>query len=284
MKLHSPKDMGQMSGVCCRQSPLRGAVGGLVLGAAFIGVAGLCKYSGFPWPVWGGCAVVAALVVPFILLDVLAKFRASNWLVWVRPDGLWINLRSYQNHHLPEAATVLHLSYGEVARAHRHTETWTTPSEPNSLASTHWRQESLDLHLASGDAGPVVEALIEERNRAAPQRVLPGGVRVSSKGPQQSVTVPEEGVVRLAWRGAGHGVVPSLARVLDELSHHVEVAEPTRLDRPDWNKLSDAELDELVARLVRSGETLDASQLLMRRRGYSATEAHKFLEELGTRI
>ena len=45
-----------------------------------------------------------------------------------------------------------------------------------------------------------------------------------------------------------------------------------------------AELDELVAQLVRSGDDLAAGQLLMRRRGCSSTEAHKFLEEQASRI
>jgi hypothetical protein len=72
--------------------------------------------------------------------------------------------------------------------------------------------------------------------------------------------------------------------VLDELSLHVKVEEPTHTDRPHWLKLSEAELDELVAQLVRSGDDLAASQLLMRRRGCSATEAHKLVEEQARRI
>jgi AmiR/NasT family two-component response regulator len=40
----------------------------------------------------------------------------------------------------------------------------------------------------------------------------------------------------------------------------------------------------LVAQLVRSGENLEAGQLLIRRRGCSSTEAHKLVEEQANRI
>src|SRR5205807_1655200 len=129
MKLDSPKNMGQVAGVCCRQAPLRGLICALILCACFFGGAVLVWQQGFPWFVWGWCAAWAALIAPLIIADALAKFRATNWLVWLSPDGLWVNLRSYQNHRLPEAATVLHLPYEEIGRAHRHLETWSTPSD-----------------------------------------------------------------------------------------------------------------------------------------------------------
>ena len=96
--------------------------------------------------------------------------------------------------------------------------------------------------------------------------------------------MPIPGVVRIAWRGHGYDVVPPLDRVLDELSQRIEVAEPTRTDRADCYQLSEAELDELIAQLVRSGDSMEAVELLVRRRGYSTTEAHKLVEEQATRI
>src|SRR5947208_2989285 len=124
MKVDSPKNMDQVAGMCCRQAPLRGLIGALILCACFIGAAILLWQQEFPWIVWGWCAVWAALLVPWILADALAKFRSTNWLLRLGHDGLWINLRSYQNYHLPEAATILHLPFEEIASAHRHLETW----------------------------------------------------------------------------------------------------------------------------------------------------------------
>jgi hypothetical protein len=216
--------MGQVAGVCCRQAPLRGLVGSLVGCAVLIGTVFLLRHLGAPWFLWGGLAVLVALLVPLFLANALAKFRPTNWLMWISPDGLWINLRSYQNHRLPEAVTVLHLPYGEIACARRHLETWSTPAEPSSLAGAHWKQESLELSLVSGDTAEIAKALAEERGRRA------GGIRWM----HQSVTVPSPGVVRIAWRGHGlnHDVVPGLGRVLDELRPYVKLADPTRTDRP----------------------------------------------------
>jgi hypothetical protein len=273
MKVDSPKNMDQVAGLCCRQAPLRGLVGGLIFCAILIGVVFLALYGGFPWFVWGGCAVVAALFVPWILAVALAKFRSTNWLLRLGPDGLWINLRCWQNHHLPEAATVLHLRYEEIASAHRHVETWSTPSEPSSDTGTYWNQESLELSLVSGETREIARALADERGR-----------RAGIKGPHQAVTVPAAGVVRLGWRGVGNDVVPPLTRVLDELSRRVKVDAPTRKNHAFWRQLSEAELDELVAQLVRSGDDIEASRLLIRRRGCSATEAHQLVEEQAGRI
>jgi len=178
--------------------------------------------------------------------------------------------------HLPEAATVLHLPYQEIASARRHIDTWITISEPASDAGTHWKLESLEVSLASGDTGEIAKALVDERGRR-------GGL-AGIKGTHQAVTVPAAGVVRIGWRGHGNDVVPTLTRVLDELSRHVKVDEPTRTDRAHWLKLSETELDELVTQLVRSGDDIEASKLLMRRRGCSATEAHKLVEEEASRI
>lgn len=278
MKFHLPTNMGEPAGVCCRQSPLVGAVGGLVVAAAFVGAAVLCQQSGFHWLVWGGCAALAAVIVPLLAWDVVAKFRAGNWLVRIAPDGLWINLRSYLNVHLPEAATVVHLPNEEIVRAQRHTQTWSTPGARGGTGATLWWRESLELQLAPGDAEAIRRALAEERGRKS------GTAGFTIKGRQQSVTVPREGVVRIAWRGHGHHVTPGLARALEELGRHVEVAEPTRADRPDWRQLSDAELDELVAQLVGDGDTLEATELLVRRRGISTTEAQQTVDELERRI
>src|SRR5262249_48196914 len=139
--------------------------------------------------------------------------------------------------------------------------------------STQWKEESLELHLASGDTREITQALANERG-------LPAGL----KSTKQSVTVPSPGVVRIAWRGNGNDVVPGLGRVLDELSPHLKLADPTGTDRPHWYRLSEAELDELLAQLVRSGDRLAASDLLIRRRGCSVTEAHKLVEELDARV
>src|SRR5262249_37937381 len=84
MQLDSPKNRGQVAGVRCRQSPLRGLVGALVVCAFLIGLVLLLRHRGVPWFAWGGCAVLAALLVPLMIADALAKFRSTNWVLWLR--------------------------------------------------------------------------------------------------------------------------------------------------------------------------------------------------------
>lgn len=273
MKLYSVADMGQVSGVCCRQSRLRGVVGALIWLLILVGGVFFWRHMGAPWFVWAGWAVLAGLFVPVVVRDTRAKFRPANWVVRVGPDGLWVNLRSLQTRTAAEGVTVARVSYDEIDHAHRHIDTWTTPTEEASLASCHWKLESLDLHLVSGDTQVLTRALARER--------------VASKGASPSVTIPAPGVIRIAWRGPGlnHDVVPALDRVLTEMGARVTVTAMTRTDRPDWTKLGEAELDEQIQLLVRWGDPWGgASQLLRRRRGYSGTEAHKFVTELATRV
>src|SRR5947209_5637537 len=96
MKLHSPEGLGQGPGLWCRQSRLRGAVGGLLACALLVGMPLLVRHLGAPRFMWVVCAVIAAVSVPIFLRDILAKFRPTNWVLWVRPDGLWVNLRPLQ--------------------------------------------------------------------------------------------------------------------------------------------------------------------------------------------
>jgi hypothetical protein len=273
IKVHSLAEMNQTAGTCCRQSPVRGIVGSLIVCSFLIGFVLILWQRGVHWLFWGGCAALAALLVPWFIADALAKLRSANWLVRLGSDGLWINLRSYQNRGLPVADTVVHLPYEKIVSARRHLESWSTPKEPSSLSATHWKQESLDLTIVSGQTREIARALVEERQR-----------RATIKGMHQAVTVPTEGVVRIAWRGHGNDVVPSLTRVLDELRHRVKVDDPTRTDRGNWRDLSETELDELVAQLARSGDDLVAVQLLIRRHGYSHVEAQKCVDEQASRI
>lgn len=272
MKLLSVREIDPAAGVCCRQSPLRGAIGGLIGSAVFVGGIFFLRQLGTPWFVWGGWAVLAALFVPVMIRDALARFRATNWVLRVHPDGLWINLLSFRKQPAAEAATVVQVNYDEIDRAHRHIDTWTTPMKSGSLSSIHWKLEALELQLVSDDTRELARALAEERNL--------------DQGASPSMTVPAPGVLRIAWRldGLNHDVVPALDRVLAEMSPRVTVTDTTRTERPDWCKLSEAELDELIEHLVRWGDQPRARELLMRRRGCSSTEAHKRVEELVARI
>ena len=165
IKVLSPADIDQTAGTCCRQSRVRGLIGSLIVCTFLIGFVLVLWQRGVHWLFWGGFAALAALLVPWFLADALAKLRSANWLLRIGSDGLWINLRSYQNRGLPIADTVVHLPYEEIASARRHLDSWSTPMEPSSLAATHWKQESLELTIVSGTTREIARALVDERQR-----------------------------------------------------------------------------------------------------------------------
>lgn len=115
----------------------------------------------------------------------------------------------------------------------------------------------------------ITKALADERGR-----------RATIRGMHQAVTVPTAGVVRIAYRGLGNNVSPSLVRVLHELRERVNVTDRTRTKRPDWRELSETELDDLIAQLTRSAGNLEAVQLRIRRRGCSSVEVRNLVERL----
>lgn len=267
MKLQSVTEMGQVDGLCCRQSPLRGAIGAVIFTAILTGGVFAAWYAGARWFLWGGGAVLVALFVPVAIRDVVAKFRPTNWVLWADFDGLWINLRSYAR-PAAGAATVVRLKYEEIDHAHRHSDTWTGPSQNGSV---QWKLECLDLHLVGHDTRGLARALAEQRD--------------SGQGAYPPVTLAGPGVIRVAWRGhgLGHDVAPALDKVLAEISPRVTVTDATRTDRPDWMNLNDAELDEQVEHLVRWSDQPAAVELLVRRRRCSRTDAYKLVTDLATK-
>lgn len=285
MKLYTSSETPLVGAtLVCRQGRLAGTIGCLVMAAIFGGAPVFWHAVGAPWFLWVPFALLAVLLVPMLVGDIFARWRSSNWLLAIRPDGVWIHFRSYQDRAEPEALTVVHFSYAEIAAVRQHVQTFSVP-RGDRVHFTQHKLKCLDLCLAQGDTEELRTALSANLNRAPHERVYLGGLRVSTRASHFPVSLPTPDVVRLAWRGGqGHWAAPSLKRVLAELEQRVAVNEPVRHDRSDWDQLSDAELDEQILLLVESGDRLDAIQLLVQRRGYTTTAAHRFVDELVCRI
>lgn len=267
----------------CRQGRLMSAASTLIISLMLIGPPVFSWAAGMPWIVWGVCALLALLIVPLILGDMLARLSPTNWLLSVRPDGIWINFRSYQETGATDDRTVVHVRYDEIAAARRHVETFTTPSG-DSGDSVRYTLECLDLLLTHGQTDDLQAALVANRNRQPSEQVYLGGIRVTTRASHFPVSLAATNIVRVAWRGGiGNWVVPSLRRVLKELEPRVCVTEANRHDRGDWQQLSETELDEQILQLVESGARIEAIRLLVGRRGYTTTEAHRFVDELACR-
>lgn len=67
---------------------------------------------------WSVGYYLTAVLFLFLLLAcrfITARFRSSNWLVRIKDAGVFVQLRSYLNYHLPpEDLTVVFLSFSEI--------------------------------------------------------------------------------------------------------------------------------------------------------------------------
>jgi hypothetical protein len=283
MKLHRSRDfVPDRSGFVCRQGRWAGIAGVLVFGGACAACTFLLWWFD-AWAIfWIGSGLFTLLVLAMFLGDARARFRATNWVLWIRRDKLLVHFRCYQDQTSLDSLGVIELDYAEVVEARRHVERYTTPDSDGTSVSH--KLTSLEIQLAGPADEALSPALAEARRREQPWRTHLGFIRGRSGLTTFSVTLPTPDVIRIAWRGgAGHWITPSLRRVLDLLSAHVKIGEEVRENRDDWSKLTDAELDDQILAFIRTGNRMQAKQLLVRRRGFTLTEAHQFIEELSRR-
>ncbi len=284
MKLHRGCDvLPDRTGLVCRQSRIGGAIQTLIFGAAFGGSPILQWWLGAPLVFPIIFALVAVIIVPLLLGDARARFRTTNWVLWIRPRGLWINLRSYQDRSSQETLSVVELTDSEIEHVQRRTERYTAPTMSGSTVS--YKLESLDIKLHESDTGQLAAALAACRRAKQPWTKQLGFMTSKSGVTLYSVSLPAADRIRIAWWGGrGHGITPSLRRVLEKLEYRMSVAEPTDDKRPDWREIPDAQLDDEILSLVGAGNRIDAIKLLENRRDMSTTEAHQFIEELAGRV
>jgi hypothetical protein len=195
----------------------------------------------------------------------------------IAPDGLWINIRSYQNHQLPPGRTIVHLVYDEIDQVREHV--WKR-TERSSDGTTMWTDRYLDIRLVAMVAEELRAEIAEERRRHVASSHLGGMVKSCSRSGHVPVTVFDDKTIRLAWRGRFDWISPSIRSILRDLEGRVTVGSATHSELSNSKKLTSEEVDNLMLQLVESGDKLGAVKLLTDRRGYSTTEAHRFVEEL----
>src|SRR5690242_232792 len=83
-------------GLMCRQSRLAGVVRFVLFSGALAAPPVLGWKFHYPWLLWGGL-ILAAIVIPLLLMDTARLFRATNWKLGIGSDGVSINLRSYRD-------------------------------------------------------------------------------------------------------------------------------------------------------------------------------------------
>jgi len=281
MQVFRPNEVPSCCKIVCRQGILATCAGNIALSAVLVGSGFLWRHLGAPSFMWIGCMLLAALIVPFILGMLGPLFRKSNWLLALDDNSVWINLRSYVNTDLPEAATAVCLQCVEVESVSLYRETYTTPCSGESGCASA-RDTYLQFKTGSEQTACLAEALKQERERRGPPRKFLGFVTVTNKPHASAVFVPEPGVIRVLWRRQGQGVwvTPSPQTVIDLLAERLCVEQPVEDRHGDWHALEGSDLEGLVQRLALSGDTISAARLLSRRTGISLTDAVKKTEEL----
>jgi hypothetical protein len=255
----------------CRQARMGGAVLAAMVTAAFLAGPIFLWWVDGPKFLLVVNALLAVFIGLYLIRDLRARFSATNWVLWIRPDGLWINLRAYQDRSAPDSLSVVEFAVDEIAAVWRRTERYSIPAAGGRTLS-RWL-ESLDVELGSADTAELSAALAALRRASGWRAIF------------CSVSLPAGNLVRIAWRGGpAHAVTPKLPRILEVLSNRLNVAEPVHEIRPVWSKMTKAELDDQILELVNMGHQLGAIQLLRRYRGMSQLEARAFVEELSCTV
>ena len=242
-----------------RYSPVRAVLAATTIAAAGVALVVEAPAGEAGWVCdWIGMILLVGVLVPRRF--VLARFRPSNWLVRLRDDGLYLQLRSYLNHRFPAGdPTVLVLPFEEIqsarlVRERMQVETRREVSEQ--------RRRLVELEM-SGDTTVLARALAAEMAREP-------GNGVSTVYRHYPVRLVSPTTIRIEW-----GVVPRAEVLLDALGRRTAVAAPldvvedlTRLDKAS-GEAQDAALRTLVA----TGQSIAAIDAVRRIRRCSLAEA-----------
>lgn len=224
---------------------------------------------------WVSLVILAPLSLVIVAVSFLPALRPTNWVVKVRGDRLYVMLRNYRNRHLPtDGPVIASFEMREIESVGEQKKEMSAPGTSKGKR-TVWSERSLELRLKD----PVPEefhlALECERSRKPPET---GRVRAANYYP--SPISIDGRTIHIRWKGQHDALRPSLVRALEVLGGQVPVHGVEVLDRRNPEQLSDQEFDVLILDLCQSGKSIAAAKLLRERRGYSLTEAKKFIDEL----
>jgi hypothetical protein len=228
--------------------------------------------------VWLGSGLayyVAGLLVLSLLVMhkfILARFRPSNWLARMNDEGLYLQYRSFLNHHFPENdPTVVFLPYAEIRCARLVDERSVIPyrdlDQPLAEKSTERRRRLVELDLA-GDASALEKALAGERaNR-------PANATLYKDYPMRTASST---CIQVKW-----SVVPGADEFLDELGQYTSIAPATQKsnDYVDLEGQSREEQEKRLLELVGAGQTIDAVYIARKLYSYDLSQAKAFVENL----
>ncbi len=257
---------------------------GTLIAAVFftIAIAGGCAAltaasRELPW--WGWIpfapfALLVATLMRWILAAVWGAFaaslRASNWAMRVGKGGVWLHLRSYQNHAFEDAdETAAYFGFDEIEGARKVVERQSMGMSGDSEASVAF----LELLVAPSLTDDLQRAVQVERLRDGPERSFLG-IKSRTRSQHVPVFVADPGRVRVQWHGR------SMLRVLEQ--NGVAILEKIR-GGVKHGGVSTEDVDGEIIGLIERGRKLRAIGLVRETYGMGLADAKAFVEDLSDR-
>jgi hypothetical protein len=251
----------------------------IVLLTVFWGAAIGWWYVEAPTWVVGMCASVALLLTWPLLGAWRKRGRRDNWVLAVHRDGVWLNLRDAEYHEAEPGLTVVYLPNGDIQSARRVVHRYTVPSGTNE--TTYHKDVFLELKIPPDAVAQLRSEIVAERRRELPEKKHFGGkVTTRTRRSHMAIEAEADDSIRIKFSGSSIGLKPGIKRTLATLGKFVPINVDYQGRTENWRNLDECQVDELVRRLVASGQTMDASELLMHRKGMNLTEARQFIDEL----
>jgi len=261
-----------------RYSPARAAAFSLI---AF-GAAAALLWLG--WSRRSGLAVYLAVAIVLGMLVmrrfILARFRPSNWLMRLSDGGLFVQFRSYLNHHFPaDDLTVVLIPYSAVRSARRVMERrdipYRDPDWYRAVRVTRQTRRLVELELAE-DSSPLAKPLEAEVARKPPTERRWYGTS-GTKYNHAPVWLASPGFLDIEW-----GVAPGADSFLEALRPHAKIEAPVEVtfDYTRLKGLSREEQERRVAELAASGQIIAAVYLARRLFAYDLPQARGFVDSL----
>jgi len=245
----------------------------------FVCLAACVAMIFYHWPRPRPAYYISAAIILLLLLMrrfITARFHASNWLVRMGDEGLFLHYRSYLNEHLSaDDPTVVFLPFHDIrsARLVREKVETPDPSRHNTAETQilHWVEFDLAI-----DPAPLAAALDTERSRPAAMEKHWHG-ESSTLYLDYPVLMQPPSILRVKWQ-----VVPRASVFLDALRPRVEIAPMVALTE-DFSHLQGLNREEQLKRLRQldqRGQTIAAVYMARRLYGGDLADATKFVEEL----
>ncbi len=255
---------------------------GLAIAFGFWCFFGLFAYAPMPvWLMWL-LGALCLFITAVGYRDWVIKGRPENWMIALHRDGLWLNLRDVTYHAAPDSDTVLFLPFSEISAVREHVHQYQERSSDGG--SIHHKDRYIELLTDSKNTKHISTEILAEQHRKPPMKKYFGGyLRVGTGSiKHQAVTIPEDGVIRVAASKMNFGMQPRLSYVLQRLGEFFPVEKSVKRVDGDTREMDDQAFDVAVAEFAQRGDTIAATRMLIERRGLSMTEAKAQVDALYT--